>query len=45
MRVMPIDELLGLRRKSKADNEEILGRAGEARTWEFVKAAEREERD
>jgi len=31
--------------KSKADNEEILGRAGEARTWEFVRAAEREERD
>jgi len=27
--------------KSKADNEEILGRQGEARTWEFVRAADR----
>jgi 25S rRNA (uracil2634-N3)-methyltransferase len=31
--------------KSKADNEEIIGRAGEARTWEFVKAVERAERE
>jgi 25S rRNA (uracil2634-N3)-methyltransferase len=31
--------------KSKADNEEITGRQGEARTWEFVKAPEREPKD
>jgi 25S rRNA (uracil2634-N3)-methyltransferase len=31
--------------KSKADNEEITGRQGEARTWEFVKAIETEKAD
>lgn len=29
--------------KSKADNEEIVGRQGEARTWEFVRAIQKEQ--
>ncbi|WWD15590.1 hypothetical protein CI109_100012 [Kwoniella shandongensis] len=30
---------------SKGDNEEILGRKGKARTWEFVRAEEKEEEE
>lgn len=30
--------------KSKSDNEEIVGRQGEARTWEFVKFVPKEDR-
>lgn len=31
--------------KSKSENEEILGRQGEARTWEFIKFIPKEERN